>query len=142
MDENKPEKCYVHIHGKSIAPGIFDVKFNGYSYGYLMESARQGITDNIEGFCTMLYAVVNQVFTDEGLANDLIKAVSKYQERLMNKAEGAAKNVTESEELASQAFMEDVVARSQMSKKEAKKASEEEKAILREVLNEDKEGEE
>lgn len=136
MNENKVEDCYVHIHGKSIAKGIFDVKFNGYSYGYLMESARQGITGNIEGFCTMLYAIVNQVYADEGLCNDLIKAVQKYQKRLLKRAEKEAANVTEAQNEADTAFMQSVVEFAEADPKRRKEIQAEDRAILKDVLSE------
>lgn len=135
MNENKIEDCYVHIHGKSIANGIFDVKFNGYSYGYLMESARQGITDNIEGFCTMLYAIVNQVYADEGLYNDLIKAIQKYQKRLLKRAEKEAANISEVQNEADTAFMQSVVEFAEADPKRRKEIQAEDKALLKEMLN-------
>lgn len=141
MTENRPKDCYVHIHGKSVGGSIFDVKLNGYTYGYLMESARQGNEDNIHGFCVMLCTLANQVYIDEGLCNDVITAIGKYQKRLMKKAEEAAKSVTPEREMAEQAFMESVVEYAAATPKRRKKISKAEREMLKEVLNENKEGE-
>lgn len=140
MTENKPKDCYVHIHGKSPDGGIFDVRLNGYTYGYLMESARQGKEDNIHGLCVMLFTLASQVYVDEGLRNDVIKAIGKYQKRLMKKAGEAAKSVTPEQDTADQAFMESVAEYAAATPKRRKEISRADRELMREVLNENKEG--
>ena len=56
-------------------------------------------------------------------------------------AEGAekAKVVTDSEEMASQVFVEDIVSEQGMSKKELKAKREADREMMKEILNEDKE---
>lgn len=65
--------------------GNFKAKFlaDEHPYAYLL----QGATDeNIEGFCQLMYVLGKTLTTDQGLANDVGKAVSKYQKRLEKQA--------------------------------------------------------
>lgn len=114
---------------------------NAHVYGYLTAALEQGKNDQLHGYAFILNAVSMLLTQDENFNADIQKAIMSWQERMNEKAKVAAENVTDSEEMASQAFMESVVERSQMSKKEAKAASEAEKAEMRAILNEDKEGE-
>lgn len=140
MTENKPKDCYVHIHGKSSRGGIFDIKLNGHTYGFLMESARQGNVENIHGFCAMLFTIATHIYTDETLSAKVLEAVIDYQDRLMQKGAEQAKQVTEAEEAASQAYMEGLVEYANASPKEREQIRREEKEIMKDILKE--EGEE
>lgn len=139
FDKKHPERSLMRVLSES---GLFDLKIkaNSHVFGYLLAAAEQGLTEQLHGWITLVYVPAMAMTQDQGLTDDISRAISKWMKRRDAEAKANAENVTESEELASQAFMEDVVARSQMSKKEAQKASEEDKAILRELLNEDKEG--
>lgn len=67
--------------------GNFKAKYvaDEHPYAYLL----QGATDeNIEGFCQLMYVLGKTLTTDQGLANDVGKAVSKYQKRLEKQAAG------------------------------------------------------
>ena len=122
--------------------GAFDYKIGAcHTYGYLMAAINQGNTRELEAFCILLWRMTQECYQDETLAKDLVTCFNARDERLMKQAEKNAAAVTDSEEIASQAFMESVVERSQMNKKEAKAASEADKELMREVLNE-KEGDE
>lgn len=140
MEENNIKNCYMRIVGKNEQGGIFDIKLNGHSYGYLMESARQGKEDNIHGFCAMLFLIATGIYEDERFGNDVMKAVMKYQKRLFAKAESNAKQVTEAEEMGAQALFDDVIAESTMSKKELKKKRAEDKALMKEIIRENNNG--
>lgn len=132
------EHNYLHIHTPN---NVFDQKVVGYPYGYLLAAINQGREEEVHNYCVLLWRVSQEIYQDAGLANDILKAFNKYDKRLMKKAESDAAKVDDATEQASQSFMESVIERYQMSKKEAKKASEEDKAIMRELLNEGKEGE-
>lgn len=134
-DEKDVRKCYAQI---TTVSDNFSLKVTGYPYGYLMESAAQGNEENIHGFCAMMYLVADGVYRDAGFAKDLMKSISKYQKRLEKKAEDAAKNVTEAQEEADTALLNDIISEQGMSKKELKAKREADKEALREVLNEDK----
>ncbi len=139
MTEKKPKKCYMRISGKSDRGVTFEVKLNGYSYGFLMESARQCQEDNIHGFCAMLFILASEIYQDQGLRNDIVKAITKYQNRQMKRAESEAAKIDEATEQADQAFMEDIASEQGLSKKELKAKREADKEAMREVLNEVKE---
>ena len=135
FQEDKPEKCYLEI---STISGIFNFKLQGFAYGYLLESARQGKKDNIHGFCAMLFIIASNVFSDKGLADDLMRALTKYQNRLLKKGAEQAKQVTKKHDDNSSAVMNSIIERAQVSKnkKLGKKASEQERKAVREVLDE------
>lgn len=141
FDKKHPERSLMRVLGES---GLFDLKIkaNSHVFGYLLAAAEQNRLEQLHGWITLVYVPAMAMTQDQGLTDDISKSIGKWMKRRDAEAKTNAKNTTESEELASQAFMEDVVARSKMSKKEAKKASEDDKAILRDLLNEDKEGEE
>lgn len=50
-----------------------------HPFGYLLAGKND---DNIVGFCQMMYYLGSTVTTDQGLVNDIQKAISKYEKRL------------------------------------------------------------
>lgn len=134
-EEGKLEHTYLQIGSVS---GIFSLWIGGntHAYGYLLAAAQQGRTDQLQGYAVTLFVPAMTMAQDQGLCNDVQKAINKWMKRKETEAKSAAKTVTDSEEMASQAFMESVVERSLMSKKEAKAASEADKELMREVLHE------
>lgn len=133
VDEKDPKGNYLHITTPS---GAFEQTVRNYAFGYLLAASQQGKMSELEAYGLMLYRVSDEVYQDLGFCQDIIKAINKRDKRLMKQGAKNAAKVTDTEETASQAFMESVVERSQMSKKEAKAASEADKAALREVLKE------
>lgn len=137
--EGNIRRTYLKITSTS---GIMSLILGGntHAYGYLLAAATQDRIDQLQGYIVSLFIPAMAMTQDQELTSGVQKAIVEWQKR--KEAEGAekAKAVTDSEEMASQAFMESVVERSQMSKKEAKAASEADKELMREVLNE-KEGE-
>lgn len=139
VNEKDIKKCYMRMYARN---GAFDYKIGAcHTYGYLMAAINQGNTRELEAFCILLWRMTQECYQDETLAKDLVTCFNARDKRLMKQAEKNAAAVTDSEEMASQAFMESVVERSQMSNREAKAASEVDKAEMRAILNEDKEGE-
>lgn len=65
--------------------GNFKAKYvaDEHPYAYLLQGATD---DNIEGFCQLMYVLGKTLTTDQGLANDVGKAVSRYQKRLEKQA--------------------------------------------------------
>ena len=140
VNEKDIKKCYMRMYARN---GAFDYKIGAcHTYGYLMAAVNQGNTRELEAFCILLWRMTQECYQDETLAKDLVTCFNARDERLMKQAEKEAAAVTDSEEMASQAFMESVVERSQMSKKEAKAASEADRELMKEILNEkeDEEG--
>lgn len=137
--EGSIERTFLSITCDS---GMFNCRIGGRSeaYYFLLHVAMKDDIHVLHDYITRV-ACLASIWNDTKLASDVNNALNEWQKR--KEAEGAekAKAVTDSEEMASQAFMESVVERSQMSKKEAKAASEADKELMREVLNE-KEGDE
>lgn len=139
VNEKDIKKCYMRMYARN---GAFDYKIGAcHTYGYLMAAVNQGNIRELEAFCILLWRMTQECYQDGTLAKDLVTCFNARDERLMKQAEKNASAVTDSEEMASAAFMESVIERSQMSKKEAKTASEADKELMRDVLNDDKEGE-
>lgn len=134
--EGSIEKTFLSITSTS---GIFNCRVGGntHAFGYLLAAAKQESIDQLQGYIVSLFIPAMAMTQDQELTSGVQKAIVDWQKR--KEAEGAekAKAVTDSEEMASAAFMESVVERSQMSKKEAKAASEADKELMREILNED-----
>jgi hypothetical protein len=138
--EGSIERTFLSITSTS---GIFNCRVGGntHAYGYLLAAANQDRLDQLQGYIVSLFIPAMAMTQDQELTSGVQKAIVEWQKR--KEAEGAekAKAVTDSEEMASQAFMESVVEHSQMSKKEAKAASDADKELMREVLNEKDNGE-
>lgn len=131
--EGSIERTFLSITSTS---GIFNCRIGGntHAYGYLLAAANQDRIDQLQGYIVSLFIPAMAMTQDQELTSGVQKAIVEWQKR--KEAEGAemAKAVTDSEEMASQAFMESVVERSQMDKKEARAASEEDEKIMREIL--------
>lgn len=138
VNEKDIRKCYMRMYARN---GAFDYKIGAcHTYGYLMAAINQGNTRELEAFCILLWRMTQECYQDETLAKDLVTCFNARDERLMKQGAEKAKVVTEHEELANQAFMEDIASESGMSKKELKAKREADKQMMKEVLNE-KEGE-
>lgn len=138
--EGSIEKTFLSI---TSASGIYSMHIGGntHAYGYLLAAAKQGLDSQLAGYITTLFIPAMAMTQDQELTSGVQKAIVEWQKR--KEAEGAekAKAVTDSEEMASQAFMEDIASESGMSKKELKAKREADKQMMKEILNE-KEGEE
>ena len=137
VDEKHPdvEHNYLHIHTPN---KVFEQRVVGYPYGYLLAAVSQGNEEEVHGYCVMLWRVTQEIYQDAGFANDIIRAINKRDKRLTKQAEKEAAKVSEAEEMASQAFMEDVVAYAEASPKERKRISKESRKEIKQILNEDK----
>ena len=138
-NEKDIKKCYMRMYARN---GAFDYKIGAcHTYGYLMAAINQGDTRELEAFCILLWRMTQECYQDETLAKDLVTCFNARDERLMKQAEKGAAAVTPEQDMASAAFMEDIASESGMSKKELKAKREADKAEMRAILNEDKEGE-
>lgn len=138
--EGNIRRTYLKITSTSGIMSLF-LGGNTHAYGYLLAAAKQGLDNQLAGYITTLFIPAMAMTQDQELTSGVQKAIVEWQKR--KEAEGAkkAKAVTDSEEMASQAFMEDIVSEQGMSKKELKAKREADKAEMRAILNEDKEGE-
>lgn len=139
VNEKDIKKRYMRMYARN---GAFDYKIGAcHTYGYLIAAINQGNTRELEAFCILLWRMTQECYQDETLAKDLVTCFNARDERLMKQAEKNAAAVTDSEEMASQALMEDIVSEQGLSKKELAEKREADKAVMREILQ-DKEGEE
>lgn len=134
------KKTYLEI---TTVSGVWSMRIAGntHPYGYLLEAANQEKVEQIHGYAAMLFILSQQFTQDQGLTDDVVRGINKWQKRMDAKAKEIAKNVSDAEETASQAFMEEVAAYADATPKERKKMREEWKDEARAALNE-KEGEE
>lgn len=136
--EGSIERTFLSITSTS---GIMNMRLGGntHTFGYLLAAAKQERIDQLQGYIVSLFIPAMAMTQDQELTSGVQKAIVEWQKR--KEAEGAekAKAVTDSEEMASQAFMEDIASENGMSKKELKAKREADKAEMRAILNEDKE---
>lgn len=106
--EGSIERTFLSITSTS---GIFNCRVGGntHAYGYLLCAAKQGLDAQLQGYIVSLFIPAMAMTQDQELTSGVQKAIVEWQER--KEAEGAekAKAVTDSEEMAAQAFMEDIV---------------------------------
>lgn len=136
--EGSIERTFLSITSTS---GIFNCRIGGntHAYGYLLAAAKQERIDQLHGYIVSLFIPAMAMTQDQELTSGVQKAIMEWQKR--KEAEGAekAKAVTDTEEQASQAFMEDLAQFADATPKERKKIREEWKDEARAALNEDKE---
>lgn len=133
--EGSIDRTFLSITSTS---GIFNCRVGGntHAYGYLLAAAQQGLDNQLAGYATTLYIPAMAMTQDAGLTADVQKAINEWMKRKEAEAKSAAAAVTDSEEMASQAFMEEVAAYADATPKERKKMRKADKSALREVLRE------
>ena len=138
--EGSIERTFLSITSTS---GIYSMHIGGntHAYGYLLAAAKQGLDNQLAGYITTLFIPAMGITQDQGLCNDVQKAISKWMKRKEAEAKSAAKAVTPEQDMASAAFMEDIVSESGMSKKELKAKREADKQMMKEILTEKDNGE-
>lgn len=133
--EGNIRRTYLKITSTS---GIMSLILGGntHAFGYLLAAAKQDRIDQLQGYIVSLFIPAMAMTQDQELTSGVQKAIVEWQKR--KEAEGAerAKAVTDSEEMASQAFMEDIASESGMSKKKLKAKREADRQMMREILNE------
>ena len=138
--EGSIERTFLSITSTS---GIYSMHIGGntHAFGYLLAAAKQGLDNQLAGYITTLFIPAMAMTQDQELTSGVQKAIVEWQKR--KEAEGAekAKAVTDSEEMASQAFIEDIISEQGMSKKELKAKREADRELMKEVLTEKDNGE-
>lgn len=138
--EGSIERTFLSITSTS---GIFNCRIGGntHAFGYLLAAAKQGLDSQLAGYITTLFIPAMAMTQDQELTSGVQKAIVEWQKR--KEAEGAekAKAVTDSEEMASQVFVEDIVSEQGMRKKELKAKREADREMMKEVLTEKDNGE-
>lgn len=138
--EGSIERTFLSITSTS---GIMNIHLGGntHAFGYLLAAAKQERIDQLQGYIVSLFIPAMAMTQDQELTSGVQKAIVGWQKR--KEAEGAekAKVVTDSEEMASLAFMEDIISEQGMSKKELKAKREADRQMMKEVLTEKDNGE-
>lgn len=128
---------YLHIHTPN---NVFEQRVVGYPYAYLLVAVNQGKEEEVHNYCVLLWRVSQEIYQDAGLAADIIKAFGKYDKRLMKRAEKEAANISEAQNEADTALMNDIVAEQSLSKKELAEKRKADRELLKDVLNEKEDG--
>ena len=83
----------------STTSGNWKVRFTAaeHPYAYLLAGKDD---NNIIGFCQMLYYLGMLITTDQGLVEDVSKAISKYDKRMQKKAASEVKEDELEEQIA------------------------------------------
>lgn len=134
-NEKDIKGCYLLLKAKS---GAFSVKINGayHPYGYLLAALEQGKTEQLLGFAALTYVTITSLTQDQAFVDDITAAVEKQLKSISEKAEAAAAAITEEQDKANEALMNDIISEQDMSKAELKAKREEDKKLMREVLTE------
>lgn len=138
FNEKKPKECYLRIETTS---GIWGMTVAGgtHPYGFLLAAAKQDLDNQLSGYAMYNYVVATSITHNQGFLDGLTREINKMFKRLDKEAESAAKAVTDEQEQADKAFMEDIASEQGLSKKELKAKREADREAMREVLNEIKE---
>lgn len=134
--EGSIERTFLSITSTS---GIMNIHLGGntHAFGYLLAAAKQGLDNQLAGYATTLYIPAMGITQDQGLCNDVQKAISKWMKRKEAEAKSAAKAVTPEQDMASAALIEDIVSEQGMSKKELKAKREADREMMKAALNEE-----
>lgn len=138
--EGSIERTFLSITSTS---GIYSMHIGGntHAFGYLLAAAKQGLDNQLAGYATTLYIPAMGITQDQGLCNDVQKAISKWMKRKEAEAKSAAKAVTPEQDMASAALMENIASEQGMSKKELKAKREADRELMKAALNEKEDGE-
>ena len=139
VDEKNPDvkHNYLHIYASN---GVFEQKVVGYPFGYLLAAVSQGKEEEVHSYCVMLWRVTQEIYQDLGFCQDIIKVINKRDKRLMKEAEQNAKNVTDADEMASDALLREAIERGKpMSRQQRRKMKRESREEMKQILNEDNE---
>lgn len=113
----------------------FKIRFlaSQHPYGYLYISAKQGNTENIQGYCHYLYKLAYCLTTDNKLVEDINRSLKNYDKRL---AAQAATAVSTNEDDLDLQTVKDNLEYSKMTKKQRKERKQKIKEAIKELENE------
>lgn len=137
--EGKADKCYLDITTPS---KIFSLRIGGntHAYGYLLAAAQQDKVEQLQGYALTLLISAMELTQDQGLTDEIQKAITKWHRRKEKVTESAAKSIPNAQNMADEQFMLETIKRGKMSKKEAKKASKADREEMKRILKEDEDG--
>ena len=125
---------------KSVS-GNFTLKTVGMVYpnAFLYDALTKGDSDLVQWYCNRMYELTTLLLTDQGLFDDVQKALTKYGKRLQVVAEQKAKEVTEEEERMAAEQVKANIEYAGMTKKQRKEYKKALREELRNMSNENEE---
>jgi hypothetical protein len=134
--------------------GAFDVRFKKYwvefkaprdwyslrlradneAASYLFYAAKKGDFSQAEGYIKTLYILSVAITKDQGLADDVSRAITKYHKRVEKQAESDFKAVSDAQNQADGRLLRESTKYAQMSRKQRKTAKEDMRATVREMV--------
>lgn len=134
IDKDEPQNGYMEI---TVGEGLMSFRINcHFDAFYLMLAAYEQRDENLlRNFAFLITSSISYMATDVNFFSSLLRLVSDTTASKMNAAEDSAKDVSENEESAAQAFMEDVVKYADADDNEKKRLSEEFKTEVKNVLS-------
>ena len=122
---------------KSVS-GNFTLKTMGMVYpnAFLYDALTKGDENLVHWYCNRMYELTTLLLTDQGLFDDVQKALTKYSKRLQVVAEQKAKEVTEEEERMAAEQVKANIEYANMTKKQRKEYKKALREELRNMSNE------
>lgn len=122
---------------KSVS-GNFTLKTKGMIYpnAFLYDALIKGDENLVQWYCNRMYELTTCILTDQGLFDDVQKALNKYGKRLQVIAEQEAKEVTEEEERMAAEQVKANIEYANMTKKQRKEYKKSLREELRNMSNE------
>lgn len=101
------DKTFLSITSEG---GLMNMRIGGNTdtFGYLLAAAMQDRVDQLEGYALTLFCPAMAITQDAELNDDIQKAIVRYFDRKEKQAAEEAAKVTDEQETANQAVMEDV----------------------------------
>lgn len=133
LDEKSVNHTYLEISNKSKLFGM-RIGGNSHAYGYLLAAAEQGLTEQLHGYVVMLCVPALGITQDQELCDGITREIGEYLKRLDKQAQEIADNVSNEEEMANQALMDEVAEYADAKPKKRKKMRKESKKAVKQEL--------
>lgn len=133
---NDARKSYLEIGTES---GIITMRFDArtFTFGYLFTAAEKGMTEQLHGYAVLLTNTSEYLCRSQELVDVVTKVLTQSVADGLAEADVKAAAITEQAEMASQAFMEDVVRAAEMTKEERALDRVETREIVEELMCEE-----
>lgn len=135
FNEKKMEGCYLDVSTDS---GMMGLRIGGasHAYGYLLAAAQQGLTEQLSGYMTLLYVPAMTMTTDQGLSDDVTRAINKWHKRMEKKAAKEAAKTTEAQIQADEALLGDVLYEQTLNKRDIADKRKADAEVMKDVIKE------
>lgn len=133
---NDARKSYLEISTES---GIVAIRLDArtHTFGYLYVAAEKGMMEQLHGYAVLLTNTAEYLCKSQEFVDAVTKALTQLVADGLAEADAKAAAITEQAEMASQAFMEDVVRAAEMTKEERELDRVETREIVEELMREE-----